>query len=469
MRRTSPPNDSVPAGMSPEQENSSLPLLLAMSGAVFLVALGGWYLLDDEPPPPPVPMSAPTLTVVEPQSAADENKELLDEASPSPAADGADISVELPDPATALPEDPGLDIESEMLKAQLAADAEIFLYPEDQSALHYYGNVLDAEPGNAVANAELDTVLAQVSQTVSAHLAANRYQEAYGIAALVAARRPGHALVVNTQQALDERTQTLVEEAIALTQSGDDDAAVALLAEAERLPGHSADYFVAVRSSIAEIQTVRSAAEADRQQRSQLEAEQAKAAWIERIETALADGNLVSPDGASARDLLAEDNAWEAEALELTGTLMARLSENIAAQIEAGTLASAETLLATAREIDAEFDGLDDLATRVESEIITAESARVAPLDELVRIKMVPARYPRRAEDRGVSGWVDVLFTVTTDGTTDNIEVAGAEPESVFDSAAMEAVRQWEFEPKVFRGQIIPQQSMARLSFVLSE
>lgn len=457
--------------MTIDQENSSLPLLLALSGAVLLVALGGWYLLDEEPALPLPPMTAPETSASAPAAVADSDTSESGDVPPPAGETGIDEQ-ELPvdDTATAAATDEsGFDIESEMLKAQLAADAEIYLSPVEQSALFYYGNVLDADPGNAVANAELDAVLAAVSQTVSTHLAAAEYQAAYDIAALVAERRPGHALVVNTQQALDARTQALVGEAIALTQSGEDDAAAALLAAAESLPGHSADYFVAVRSSIAEIQDVRSAAEADRQQRSQLAAEEAKSAWIERIETALQAGNLVTPAGASARDLLAEENAWNDERAELTTRLMARIAEATAAQIEAGALDAAEDLLGAARELNAEFDGLPELTANLESALIAAESARFAGLEELVRIKTVPARYPRRAEDRGLSGWVDVTFTVTTEGKTAAIEVVAAEPETVFDSAAIAAVEQWEFEPKVFRGQTIPQRTMARLSFVLSE
>ena len=45
--------------MTDATENSSLPLLLAISGAVLLVAVGGWYLLEQEPPAPASAESAP--------------------------------------------------------------------------------------------------------------------------------------------------------------------------------------------------------------------------------------------------------------------------------------------------------------------------------------------------------------------------------------------------------------------------
>jgi protein TonB len=56
---------------------------------------------------------------------------------------------------------------------------------------------------------------------------------------------------------------------------------------------------------------------------------------------------------------------------------------------------------------------------------------------------------------------------VTTEGATDAVEVTQAEPERIFDKAAIEAVRQWAFEPVVYRGRTISQRAGARLTFAL--
>jgi protein TonB len=86
---------------------------------------------------------------------------------------------------------------------------------------------------------------------------------------------------------------------------------------------------------------------------------------------------------------------------------------------------------------------------------------------ELVSVKTVPPRYPRRASDRGITGWVIVEFTVTTDGKTGDIEVQQSVPERIFNKAATDAVEQWTFEPVVYRGRTINQRAAARLSFAL--
>ena len=64
-------------------------------------------------------------------------------------------------------------------------------------------------------------------------------------------------------------------------------------------------------------------------------------------------------------------------------------------------------------------------------------------------------------------GWVDVVFTVTTTGHTSDIEIVGAEPANIFDSSVIEAVEEWTFEPRQYKGQPINQRTAARLVFNL--
>ena len=52
-------------------------------------------------------------------------------------------------------------------------------------------------------------------------------------------------------------------------------------------------------------------------------------------------------------------------------------------------------------------------------------------------------------------------------GVGQEIEVRQSEPERIFNKAAIDAVRQWAFEPVVYRGRTINQRAAARLSFTL--
>jgi len=71
----------------------------------------------------------------------------------------------------------------------------------------------------------------------------------------------------------------------------------------------------------------------------------------------------------------------------------------------------------------------------------------------LVRI---PPRYPERALSRGVEGWVLVQFNVTPEGEVVNAEIIDGEPPGMFDRAAIRAVENWKYQPKIVDGKPAP-------------
>lgn len=446
--------------MTDAKDNSSLPLLLSMTGAILLVAVGGWFWLDQDSEPAgggdrPAAATRAAGMVSSPEETATEN-EVSDEAPAQVVVDEAPITEEPPPPS---------GVETELRMARMAADADILIAPQDQSALHYYGLVLAAEPNNAVAIAELDAVLAVVAQTVAQHLDAEEYDDAYQIATLVAGLRPEHALVVETQTRLDGYTEQLVEEAVAQARAGKDKESDALIAQVTALPGRNPDYLVAIRESITEIRNVRVAAERDRARRARLAADQARSAWVSSVRGAIESGNLVTPAGASARDLLAEQNRWNAERTQLTGELVTAIVDTAQFYINDGRLPDAETLINAAQEMGDEPERYAALRESLEAAYIEAESKRIAQMSELVQLKRTTPRYPKRAAQFNISGWVNVYFTVTPTGETANVEVVASEPEKVFDRAAVSAVENWEFKPIEYRGQVISQRAAARLVF----
>ncbi len=434
--------------MTDVKDNSSLPLLLSITGAVVVVAVGGWFLLNQEP------AETPAAIVEDSPVAEQATQSESDPAGESQTAAGTAENV-------------SADVDAELRKARLAADAEIFIFPATQSAFYYYDRVLRADPEHALANAELDAMLAQLAPTVTEHLEAERFDNAFEIATIVARARPEHFLVLETQRTLDEYTEQLVAEAIQLAQDGDDQKAGEVLAKAETLPGRSPEYFTAVRGSIADIQDVRRAAEADRADRARLAENAARAAWVASIRNAVAEGNLITPAGASARDLLAERNSWAAERAQLTAEIVSALIAAAEDLIEAGQPSDAEPLLNAAIEMGGDADRFDAVSAALEQAFIDLESNRIAGMSELVRVKSASPKYPRRAAERDVTGWVDVYFTVTTSGETANVSVNRSDPTSVFDRAAVEAVEKWAFQPVEYRGQLIDQRAGARLVFEL--
>jgi TonB family protein len=94
------------------------------------------------------------------------------------------------------------------------------------------------------------------------------------------------------------------------------------------------------------------------------------------------------------------------------------------------------------------------------------EQAPVAA-SSLKRTKYVAPRYPRSAERRSISGWVDVVFTVTASGSVVDIEVVGSEPGDTFVESAKRAVEKWEFEPVVEDGQVVEKLAGVRMMFAI--
>jgi len=76
-----------------------------------------------------------------------------------------------------------------------------------------------------------------------------------------------------------------------------------------------------------------------------------------------------------------------------------------------------------------------------------------APADSFaVPLVRPAARYPQRAQARGVQGWVHLRFTVTPQGTTKDVKVLDADPQGYFEKAAISAVEKYKYKPRVENG-----------------
>ena len=83
----------------------------------------------------------------------------------------------------------------------------------------------------------------------------------------------------------------------------------------------------------------------------------------------------------------------------------------------------------------------------------------------LVRVEPI---YPQRAAQRGIEGWVEMEFTITPAGTVKNPVVTAFEPSSVFNRAALKAIRKWKYNPKVEDGKAVERDGVrVRLTFKL--
>jgi len=86
-----------------------------------------------------------------------------------------------------------------------------------------------------------------------------------------------------------------------------------------------------------------------------------------------------------------------------------------------------------------------------------------------VPLSRLPPRYPYKAAQRGIEGWVRVEFDVTATGSVENVEVIESDPPGVFDKAAIRAVSRWRFKPRMVEGKAVPGKATQVVDFKLEK
>jgi protein TonB len=190
----------------------------------------------------------------------------------------------------------------------------------------------------------------------------------------------------------------------------------------------------------------------------------------------LAQGRLVDPAGDSAKFYLTELVQAEANhpSTQLARqALGARMLEEARGAITKQDYAAARRWMSEAKEVGVNESG----TAALERDIVAAQNARaVRPPDDVVSAasalmltRSVKPNYPQAALERGTEGWVDLVFTVRTDGTISDVSVTAAEPAGIFEQAAMAAVRRWRYEPVRKDGRAVEQRARLRLRFSIEK
>jgi len=191
----------------------------------------------------------------------------------------------------------------------------------------------------------------------------------------------------------------------------------------------------------------------------------------------IAQGRLVEPVADSARhylDLLrASDPAYEGLP-ETTALLAAKVLAEARRIAATGNISGAESMLKAAVDSGAQAAEVAAVSVEIDKARAAIPPPRppapvVLPENEMHRTYFVRPVYPPRALERGTTGWVDIEFTVSRDGSTKDATVRAAEPMGVFDRAALESVARWRYEPRVVNGAIVDQRVSARVRFELKD
>jgi protein TonB len=71
---------------------------------------------------------------------------------------------------------------------------------------------------------------------------------------------------------------------------------------------------------------------------------------------------------------------------------------------------------------------------------------------DTIPLVRIPPDYPQRAISRGITGWVQVQFTITGTGAVKDAIVVDSKPPRIFDEAALKAIMRWRYNPRVVDG-----------------
>ena len=358
------------------------------------------------------------------------------------------------EPAPASPIGPLLDA------AEGALADDRLIAPTGDNAREMYRQVLELEPGNVIAQSGLRSISDRYVRQAEASLRSGSPEDSATALAIAADTDPGNPAIEIVDYLLVSESSQLLANARAAALSGNVGEASNLLANAERYGRASPDELAAVAGLIAAAN-----------------AEQALAGQLNALNQRITDGQLLTPEGDSATDLLLALTASGVDDPRIaasTNRLGERLLAESAIARDAGDFVDAGQMIDAVAELGVLDNAVDAARAALDAAIseslieaqpldeisitesvrttvlVAAEPVQAEPparrrlsLSELGIERYVAPKYPRSARRSDTSGFVEVGFVVNADGTTSQIEILNAVPRGVFDASAERAVRQW--------------------------
>jgi len=118
----------------------------------------------------------------------------------------------------------------------------------------------------------------------------------------------------------------------------------------------------------------------------------------------------------------------------------------------------------------AQSTGIDVGAVAVDVDVNVGGVGGFSSDGEYLPIVKVAPVYPRRAQTRGIEGFVLLEFVVTRTGAVRDPVVIESKPPGIFDNAAMQAALKFKYKPKVVNGEPIDVAGVRNLiTFELAE
>ena len=133
------------------------------------------------------------------------------------------------------------------------------------------------------------------------------------------------------------------------------------------------------------------------------------------------------------------------------------------------------------------FKGLDTALSGIDLGLLGLDSGQGGDLDDrllgktgnavmtadLVDIPPKPItrgsfKYPPTAKKNGIKGYVVLSVLVETDGSVNQVQVLESSPSGIFDTAALQGIRSWHFEPAKYKGDTVRVKKKKKIRFDLS-
>jgi TonB family protein len=332
-----------------------------------------------------------------------------------------------------------------LARGQMAIVTDRLIEPRGNNAVEYFRSVLALQPDNADALAGLQRVGAALEvDVVEALQAQNPARGATALATL--------------QRAVPEysRLDALRAELVALSRSS-------------RSPISAAPLPAPVKQQPARTPAPR--AETPPAAARPTAAAEPSASELDAVARLRGRGALLEPPGANAYEQLLALRAKYPYSIEVRTEhqqLASAFLDRTRTALAAGDVDTARAFLSRVDTLVPNMPATKSLQTQ----LATAQQERnfatnIVQAKTLKLVREVPPSYPREAERQGLSGWVDVEFTVAPNGTTQDLVVRGAQPLRTFDQSAIDAVKRWRFEPVMRDGVPVPQRAAVRIRFQL--
>jgi TonB family protein len=367
------------------------------------------------------------------------NPETAAEAAPTVTLAVADV----PPPADEPPASAETTLDNPLRMAELAYDAGMLVEPEEYSAWTLYSRVIKSDPSNAAALEGLSKVADDLVRRGETALEQGRFDDARGTVERIRVVLPAH-----------EGAKMLADKiwpdvGVAARNTATEQPFKPELPEQQPLP------------KVAPVQVA-----------PQAPARPPVDPIVEMnaaFEHAMDASRLLTPVDQSAKHHVEAMVAARADH-ELTRRAQQRLSgeflSRAAQSLEALDTEAASIWIDEAAALGADPEGVRGARASLTFQLVAMESAKPVPASALKVVTYVAPTYPQRALERRLEGWVDLEFTVGTDGSTHNVTVVGASHEGYFRKEAVAAVEKWSFEPRIFMNRPIEQRSYTRIRFV---